>query len=190
VDRRAEISQIVIGLAEYYDKQLSVSQLAMYVEDLIDLSPKDLVDAVCRYRRDSKNERFPLPSKLRAALPQGGGDPESEAASIASRIAGAVSRIGPYQVPLAKSYIGELGWAVVKSEGGWEEVCQSYTYENQGTLKAQWRNLAKSFLNKQPSNVLSLTNSKEKPKGLASMGDMFKSISDQATKGGIKNDNT
>ena len=63
---REQISRIVAGLAEYYDKHLSVSQLAMYVEDLAGMDLERLAQAVREYRADPKNDRFPLPAKLRA----------------------------------------------------------------------------------------------------------------------------
>lgn len=61
---REQIAEIVGKLAEYYDKNLSRSQVAMYVEDLISLQPEQLVVAVQRYRRNPQNVFFPLPAKL------------------------------------------------------------------------------------------------------------------------------
>lgn len=141
MDNRAAISQIITGLAEYYDKQLSVTQLAMYVEDLLDVEPSKLLAAVREYRRDGRNVFFPLPAKLKAlAYPES--DPEAEAVEAVSRIVQAVANIGPYRTEDARSFVGELGWLVVTRDGGWQNVCQNLTEENMGTLKAQWRQLA------------------------------------------------
>ena len=124
-----------------------------------------------------RNSRDPFPSikEIRMAIdPEL--DPEQEAVVIASRIAGTVSRIGPYQWELAKELIGEVGWRIVQCEGGWENVCQTLTYENQSTTKAQWRNLAKTFLSRAeygPSRVLE---NKHSLKGLQSFGSIFKTI--------------
>lgn len=96
-------------------------------------------------------------------------DPDQEAVVIASRIAGAIARIGPYQVELARQVIGDVGWRIVQCEGGWENVCQTLTYENQSTLKAQWRNLAKTFMARSQENYSALPEPKKTP-GLESFG--------------------
>ena len=104
-------------------------------------------------------------------------DPDQEAMVIASRITGAVARIGPYQSALARNMIGEVGWRIVQSEGGWENICQTLTYENQGTLKAQWRNLAKTFIDRgEGLSVPRIEAPSKSTKGLSSFGSMLKSI--------------
>lgn len=98
-------------------------------------------------------------------------DPDQEAMVIASKIVGAVARIGPYQSELAQHVIGEVGWRIVQCEGGWENICQTLTYDNQSTLKAQWRNLAKTFMNRSAQDYLALPSSKTQ--GLTSFGNIF-----------------
>jgi hypothetical protein len=124
-----------------------------------------------------RNSRDPFPSikEIRMIIdPEL--DPDQEAMVIASRIVGTVSRIGPYQTDLAKQIIGEVGWRIVQSEGGWENVCQTLTYENQGTLKAQWRNLAKTFLSRaEISSTVSIEHNRQTT-GLKSFDEVFKSI--------------
>lgn len=141
-----EVGRLIIELAEYYDKQLTANQIDMYVRDLSDIPMQDLYRAVDLYRRDPKNERFPLPAKLRGMiqLPD-----DQKARDAVGRILTAISRIGPYRDKDAQDYVGELGWAVVKQQGGWEEVCQTLTNDNKGTLMAQWRELAISLMNKE-----------------------------------------
>lgn len=121
-----------------------------------------------------RNSRDPFPSikDIRLVIdPEL--DPDQEAIVIASRIAGAVSRIGPYQADLAKQLIGEIGWKIVQSEGGWENVCQTLTYENQGTLKAQWRNLARTFLSRMEYGSELAVEDKRQTKSLQSLGNVF-----------------
>jgi hypothetical protein len=142
MDKRVLIAGIVAGLAEYYDKTLSPSQLAMYSDDLSELEPQALALAVKRYRTDPKNDRFPLPARLKSMV-QVQFDPDSEAAEAVSRIMAAIGRIGPYRESDARAAVGELGWAVVTQEGGWAHVCTLVTNENIGTLRAQWKTLAK-----------------------------------------------
>ena len=141
---RTDIATIVMGLAEYYEKTLTDTQLAMYVEDLMDISPEDLLRAVRLYRRDGKNDRFPLPTKLRATLQP---PDDQRARDAVALIMTAICRIGNYRTKDAQAFIGELGWEVVKLQGGWEVVC-SISEADKGMLQAQWRELAISLLNK------------------------------------------
>jgi hypothetical protein len=125
-----------------------------------------------------RNSRDPFPSikEIRTIIdPEL--DPDQEAMVIASRIVGTVSRVGPYQPELARQSIGDVGWKIVQSEGGWENVCQTLTYENQGMLKAQWRNLAKTFISRADHiSIVSIEDKRLKPKELQSISDIFKSI--------------
>lgn len=127
-----------------------------------------------------RNSRDPFPSikEIRMVIdPEL--DPDQEAMIVASRIAGAVARIGPYQSDMARHMIGEVGWKIVQCEGGWEEVCQTLTYQNQGTLKAQWRNLAKTFLSRAEHGSEMILEDKRSSRGLQSFGSIFKAIPKQ-----------
>lgn len=141
MNKRAEIAKIIVALAEYYSRTLSTNQIAMYVEDLIDLEPQQLVDAVKKYRLDPKNEFFPLPVKLKAMIGQAS-SPDDFARDAASRILAAVSKYGWNNPERARDYVGELGWEIVKRQGGWMNICESLTYDNKGIYQAQWRELA------------------------------------------------
>lgn len=144
MNKRAEIGRLVTALGEYYREPLSATQIAMYAEDLMCLEPAQLAQAILTYRNDPRNDRFPLPVKLKAMIGQVI-NPEDEAVRVAGRILEAISRIGPYDSAKAKAFIGDAGWAVVQSEGGWESICEIQT-DDIPIRKAQWRNLAKSFL--------------------------------------------
>lgn len=138
---RGEIAKMVVALGEYYDKILTPTQFAMYVEDLADMTPANLAVAVKRYRMNPANDRFPLPAKLRAAVysPE---TPDAAAREAVGQIISAVARIGPYDSERARKFVGPLGWLVVVRQGGWETVCEMLTFQNQGILQAQWRELA------------------------------------------------
>lgn len=171
---RREIAKVVINLAEYYEKTLTDNQMEMYIQDLSDIPFPELLRAVELYRQDPKNDRFPLPAKLRAIiqLPD-----DQKARDGVSRILSAISRIGPYRTKDAQEYIGELGWAVVKLQGGWEETCTSLTNDNRGTLMAQWRELAVSLLNKKRlgfGDEPPTLEFKSKGSGLESLGNMIR----------------
>lgn len=139
---RELIAEILCGLAEYYDKKLTAGQIAMYVEDLSSLDPHRLFEAVQTYRLDPENNRFPLPSKLRSML---SASPADEGRESAAKIVSAVFKYGWNNPHPARTYIGETGWAVVQAQGGWLAVCETLTFQNQGMLQAQWRELAISL---------------------------------------------
>lgn len=144
--KKLEIAKILAGLAEYYGREITKAQMPMYVEDLLDLDLGELMAAILSYRRNPGNKFFPLPAQLRAMTNQGA-SLEDEAALIASRIAGAISRIGPYRSADAREAIGEVGWSVVSHSGGWEATCNIQTMEELPILKAQWRREALALLN-------------------------------------------
>jgi hypothetical protein len=143
--KRIQIAKLVAALGEYYDKPLTATQIAAYTEDLVDLEPEALSRAILAYRRDPKNDRFPLPAKLKElACPSM--DPETNAVVAADLIVSSISKYGPDRGEDARKAIGELGWAVVQNNGGWDEVCRSIrSYEELPTMRAQLRNSAKAI---------------------------------------------
>lgn len=143
MNKRQEIAKLIAALGEYYDKPLTTTQIAAYSEDLIDLEPAQLAEAIKKYRNDPRNDRFPLPVKLKAAVGLSL-NPEDEAVRISGMILKAIANVGPYEPARARMMIGEIGWQVVQCEGGWEAICEVST-DDVPIRKAQWRNLAKSF---------------------------------------------
>jgi hypothetical protein len=51
-------------------------------------------------------------------------------------------------------YLGPIGLAVVKTQGGWNQICNTATNDNQTTLKAQWREYAAVIVRKQKSGTI------------------------------------
>lgn len=146
LQKRAHVSKLLVQMAEYYGRTLTPNQTNMYAEDLMRLSIQQISEALKAYREDPKNRTFPLPAQLIQIVdPQSQLTAEDYAKDAASRIVAAVSEIGPYNSAAAQTYIGELGWLVVEREGGWANICRELSYENMGTLKAQWRELAISL---------------------------------------------
>lgn len=143
MNKLAEIMKLVAALGEYYDKALTPGQVAMYSQDLMELEPAQLAQAIISYRNDPRNDRFPLPVKLKSMIGVAV-NPEDEAIQIAGRILAAIASVGPYQGQLARESIGEVGWQVVQMEGGWQTICEIQT-DDIPIRKAQWRNLAKSL---------------------------------------------
>ena len=78
------------------------------------------------------------------------------AREAAERIVHAVSRYGWSNLTLAKEYIGELGWKCVEMQGGWQTVCSEVTHENQGFLKAQYREYCRTLIHRGRKGILEL----------------------------------
>lgn len=136
-----QLKALLVVMGAYYGQELLDSVVTMYAEDLKDLSFEDVNRALTEYRRDPKNTRCPLPAMIRARI-EPDSNPESEAIFISNLIVQAISRVGPYQLP-------DLPWVakeIIKMEGGWENVCDLATNDNIGMLKAQWRGLAKTLI--------------------------------------------
>lgn len=152
---KTEIAKLIASLGEYYDKKLSPTQIAMYVDDLCELSSEDLATAIRIYRNDPKNSFFPLPGKLKALI-NPAPDPESEAALIAESIAGAIAKVGPYRSPK----LCLVAHQIISMAGGWQSLCELITYDNLATYKAQWRMAAKGLLGRaQREHYLALPDS-------------------------------
>ena len=140
---KASIAQIVIAFAEYYDKVLSQTQLAMYVEDLLTISPEQLQAAVKQYRSDPRNDRFPLPAKL-IAISKPVENEKDIGQIVAARILTGISKCGHNNHEQAKEFVGEIGWEVVRLQGGWANLCQ-LSSDDLRQEQPRWRELAISI---------------------------------------------
>ncbi len=120
-------------MAEYYGKEASMPLVEMYADDFEQAGcTLDQVTAAWKiYRRDPKNERFPLPSKLIAIL-----NPVEDDRGIAERLVStiitAVGRNGRdwgrYYEPdqfyeILKKDLGDLAFEVIRQRGGWYRFC-------------------------------------------------------------------
>lgn len=138
------IKKLLVGLAEYYQTELTAGQLAMYAEDLEDLDLDQLGSAIKLIRRDPQNRFFPRPAVIREAIT---GSLRDEAMEASNRIVEAISKYGYTNGIRARQFVGELGWRVVEREGGWENICRSISsYDELGIRKAQWRELCAATL--------------------------------------------
>lgn len=53
----------------------------------------------------------------------------------------------------AKIEMGELAWEIVTMQGGWANVCNILTNQNQGFYQTQWVNLGKGILERSNANA-------------------------------------
>ena len=171
-----QLKALYVATSMYFGQKLPDEVFTLYVEDLADLPFVDCAQALKDLRRDPKTVRCPLPSAIRAKLtPES--NPESEAIILAGRISGAIAKFGPYRSTEARAYLGPVAWEVVMSEGGWESVNQ-ITFDDLGTRRAQWRNLAKVLVERGGSDQSEnhALEDKRGTTGLTSLGDIFKMI--------------
>lgn len=181
-----QLKKLIIAMSLYYGQTLQDQVVALYAEDLSDLPFDRVVQVLKEVRRDPKTTRFPLPAVIRQRIAPEKRDPETEALEASNRIVEAVAKIGPYQSERARAFIGELGWLVVQREGGWMNLCETLTNDNQGMLKAQWRNLAKALWHRAELGQLDEAPALPSPAGskpergeLQSFGNVMKQIADK-----------
>lgn len=138
-----KLKEIIILTASYYNIQLKPEVLAMYAEDLSDLDPVRVIEAYKTYRRDPKHKTFPLPAQIRNLVAPVV-DPEAQGREIAGRCVEAIKTFGWAQPEGARAFIGEIGWSVIKSVGGWNYFCEQHGLEiHPGQFYAQARDRIK-----------------------------------------------
>ncbi len=81
-----------------------------------------------------------------------------KAREVGERIWSAIGRFG-YQVgdsgqAKVNDYLGPIGVEVVRMQGGWNSICETTTFDNAATLKAQWRELAAVLIRKDRNGEL------------------------------------
>ncbi len=148
-EERNELGQIIGAMAIYFGRQdITRPVVSMFLDDIeqAGLSFAEALGGYTRYRQSSKSRRFPIPADIiELCRPQA--SDESLAKEAAGRILDAITRFGYMRGDEAQIYIGSLGWSVVKSFGGWRNVCENHGVEfNALTFQAQARELAKSHL--------------------------------------------
>lgn len=143
-EQLASIKKIFLVLSAYYREQLPDMVIQMYASDLSDLDFFEVKAALEAYRKNPKNRRVPMPAEIRNMISPVLSD-DSMAREIAVRIQGAIVRFGYTGGAEAKEFIGEIGWSIVMSYGGWRYVCENLGKSiDVNTFQAQARELAKT----------------------------------------------
>lgn len=122
MSERKDLKKIILMTGVYYQRDLSPDVLAMMVDDLSDLDEQKCIESYQTYRRDPKNRTFPLPAQIREIV-----SPTlttmAQARDIPERIKSAIRLFGYMRGEEARAYIGEQGWNIVNTSGGWSSVC-------------------------------------------------------------------
>lgn len=136
------LKEAIFSTYIYYSRSaLNDQVLAVYLEDLADLDPKECIEAYQRWRRNPANKHFPLPAQIRELVnPEQFVSVEARAREVAARITGAVSKYGWNNGTAARVFIGPEGWEVVQRQGGWNYLCENLgTKMNPTSFQAQVR---------------------------------------------------
>lgn len=122
------VAQFYVITAMCFDRELHECVVKLYIEDLQEFKPEEVISALHTYRRTRKashNTRSPLPCDLIAIMrPESNINPDDTACLAAEAIVSAVKRFGHPWPNEARKKIGELGWRYVERFGGWSRVCE------------------------------------------------------------------
>lgn len=124
-EERSKVGTLIAFTAQYYGEKFEREVISMMVSDLADLPANDVLAAYEKYRRDPKSKFFPRPGVIRGMI-QPEVNHDAKAREIAGRIPAAIVKFGYSNPAEAQSFIGEVGWDVVQSSGGWSYLCQNH----------------------------------------------------------------
>lgn len=134
-----ELKKGIVYMAAYYGRDLKDGVVQMMASDLEDLPYKEVAAAYQAYRRNPKNKTMPMPAEIRGMI-QPIVNHDAKARDVASRIPHAITRFGHSNPEEARAYIGEVGWDIVQSSGGWSYLCQNHGVNiDPGQFMAQTR---------------------------------------------------
>lgn len=113
-----------------------VNTMRIWYASLKGVDP-DKLRSACRIARETMDE-FPTIAKI-IRLSNGVFLSDEEVGrDLAVRIEEAIGRFGYTNPGSAETFIGELGWEVVKQSGGWSSVC-SITEDHLASSRKHWR---------------------------------------------------
>jgi len=148
VDPKLRFLEMLNTVAALANVSLTKTLVAVYVEELEPVGLDRAAAALRRYAtKTTPRTGLPTIEQIKADLGAGEPSDDAQARDAVSRIVESICRLG-YNWPIqAQQAVGELAWEIVRRSGGWETVCEDYTYAREKTVMlAQWRELAKSLL--------------------------------------------
>jgi hypothetical protein len=125
----------------------------MYEKLLVSLGWKPLCAAledIMATRRGS--DRFPSVADIRGKIIPAV-NVDAEAIEAANRILEAIRIHGYNQPAKAQEFMGEIAWLIVERQGGWLTLCEDLQVDQVPTVRAQWRELAKSLILRRQSGA-------------------------------------
>jgi hypothetical protein len=115
-DDRAEFAQLILGVAEVYEKTPTDASIELYWESLADMEVDEVRRGIARHMRDRDRGRFmPKPADIIHAAA-----PKRSPVVAWAEIEQAISKFGRYR---SVRFADEISNAVVRDMGGWEWIC-------------------------------------------------------------------
>lgn len=139
------IKDLIIENFVFYNDQISEVRVRIFAAELADLEVEDIARAFAEYRREKGRRLMPMPSDIRSKIQPGDCSHRALAVEAAARILTAIKNYDG-NTQKSKDYIGELGWSVVRVQGGMDELSRSVTNDNIQICQAQWRDIAMAHL--------------------------------------------
>lgn len=140
-----EIAKKWIQLGIMYGRQLDEGTILMMLEAISDL-PCDLVLSAMKKWAASET-KFPMPADIRAKILPELSTKDNAIDAVNAAIA-CVSKFGYTNAEAAKNKMGDLAWEAVQRFGGWKQLCETLSFENEGIIRAQLRELTEVVFKK------------------------------------------
>lgn len=121
IEEKKEIASMLMVRAELTGRTLSPQAIAMMVEDVSDLNPKEVINLLKNWGKTETS--FPHPAQIREKIAPVINQDDDISESV-NRAIVAVSKFGRPNSEAARKHIGELGWAIVIGKfGSWSQFC-------------------------------------------------------------------
>lgn len=154
-DKLKALRALVIQNLTFYDAPVNEVKVKMFAVELQDLDVVRVSQALAAFRQEKGRRMMPMPSDIRDKIKPLSLSDDTLAIEAVARIVQSLSRFGGYRGEDAKAYIGELGWEVVKRQGGWTELCTNVGVDSPvGVFQAQAIKIAKAVLEQSRAGTL------------------------------------
>lgn len=152
-DQIKMLKRTIIAASNYYGKELSDDAVRMYANDLSEFGYLPVMDAITKYRRDSRNRQMFLPAHIVEIIQPRIHDKDL-AVVTANKVHEAVVKFGHMRQQEARENIGEQGWRIIQRMGGWVWLCENLGVDiSVTTFTAQFRDTMNSELALQSAGV-------------------------------------
>ncbi len=135
------MERLSIALPKFAPAMDNRETLAVWYADLKDI-PAETFDEACATARRTL-DGFPSIAWFLRTADNINLDASGVGEDTAERIEGAIKACGYTNPDGARSYIGELGWAIILDQGGWTSVC-AVTYDELISMRRLWRDAARN----------------------------------------------
>lgn len=149
------IRDFVIQNLTFYDAPVNEVKVKMFAAELVDLDLQSISVAFATFRQEKGRRMMPMPADIRDRVKPLAVSDDALAIEAVARIVQGLSKFGGYRGEEAKTFVGELGWEVVKRQGGWTELCSSVGVDNPiGVFQSQAVKIAKAVLEQSRAGTL------------------------------------